>query len=34
MIDLHAAQVQGFFGVPVDELTALPKQVEYFLERS
>jgi ribose-phosphate pyrophosphokinase len=33
MVDLHAAQVQGFFGVPVDELTALPKQVEYFLEK-
>ena len=33
MVDLHAAQVQGFFGVPVDELTALPKQVEYFQDK-
>lgn len=29
-IDLHAGQVQGFFSVPVDELTALPKLVQYF----
>jgi ribose-phosphate pyrophosphokinase len=29
-IDLHAGQVQGFFNVPVDELTALPKLVSYF----
>jgi ribose-phosphate pyrophosphokinase len=29
-VDLHAGQVQGFFSVPVDELTALPKLVEYF----
>ena len=34
MIDLHAGQVQGFFQVPVDELTAMPRQVEYFLERN
>ena len=34
MIDLHAGQVQGFFQVPVDELTAMPRQVEYFLNRN
>ena len=33
MVDLHAGQVQGFFQVPVDELTAMPKLVEYFVER-
>ncbi|NQW19416.1 MAG: ribose-phosphate pyrophosphokinase [Chloroflexi bacterium] len=30
MVDLHAGQVQGFFQVPVDELTAMPRLVEYF----
>ena len=34
MVDLHAGQVQGFFQVPVDELTAMPKLVEYFVERN
>ena len=33
MVDLHAGQVQGFFHVPVDELTAMPGLVNYFLER-
>lgn len=33
MIDLHAGQVQGFFQVPVDELTAMPRLVDYFVER-
>ncbi|MBI4220188.1 MAG: ribose-phosphate pyrophosphokinase [Chloroflexi bacterium] len=32
-VDLHAGQVQGFFSVPVDELTALPKLVKYFQEK-
>jgi ribose-phosphate pyrophosphokinase len=32
-IDLHAGQVQGFFHVPVDELTAMPRLVDYFLKR-
>jgi ribose-phosphate pyrophosphokinase len=32
-VDLHAGQVQGFFDVPVDELTALPKLVTYFKEK-
>ncbi len=29
-VDLHAQQLQGFFDVPVDHLTALPVQVEYL----
>ena len=32
MIDLHAGQVQGFFHVPVDELTAMPRLVDYFVD--
>jgi ribose-phosphate pyrophosphokinase len=34
MIDLHAGQVQGFFAVPVDELTAMPKLVDYFIQHN
>ncbi len=30
LIDLHAAQVQGFFSCPVDELTAMPLIESYF----
>ncbi len=33
-IDLHAGQIQGFFNIPVDELTALPILVDYFSQRS
>ena len=29
-VDLHAGQIQGFFNIPVDELTALPIMGEYF----
>ncbi len=29
-IDLHAGQIQGFFNIPVDELTALPILANYF----
>lgn len=29
-IDLHAGQIQGFFNIPVDELTALPILSDYF----
>ncbi|MBI67714.1 MAG: ribose-phosphate pyrophosphokinase [Chloroflexi bacterium] len=29
-MDLHAGQIQGFFNIPVDELTALPILVHYF----
>lgn len=32
-MDLHAGQVQGFFRVPVDHMTALPMFVDYFKER-
>ena len=33
-IDLHAGQIQGFFSIPVDELTALPLQARYFQEKA
>jgi ribose-phosphate pyrophosphokinase len=32
-VDLHAGQIQGFFNIPVDELTAEPILVEYFRGR-
>lgn len=32
-MDLHAGQVQGFFRVPVDHMTALPMFVDHFRER-
>ena len=32
-IDLHAGQIQGFFSVPVDELTALPILARYIQEK-
>lgn len=32
-IDLHAAQIQGFFDIPVDHLSATPVFLEYFDER-
>jgi len=32
-VDLHAAQIQGFFNIPVDELTALKLFVKYFKEK-
>ncbi len=31
-VDLHAAQIQGFFSIPVDELTALNLLANYFRE--
>jgi len=31
-VDLHAAQIQGFFDVPVDHLYAAPVMIEYFRE--
>jgi len=33
-VDLHAAQIQGFFNIPVDELTALYLLSDYFKEMS
>ena len=32
-IDLHAGQIQGFFNIPVDELTAVPILTRYFQEK-
>jgi len=32
-IDLHAAQLQGFFDIPVDHLTAEPVLTRYFKDR-
>ncbi len=32
-IDLHAGQIQGFFNIPVDELTALPILARYLEEK-
>jgi ribose-phosphate pyrophosphokinase len=32
-LDLHAAQIQGFFDIPVDHLFAAPVLVEYFQKR-
>jgi ribose-phosphate pyrophosphokinase len=33
-IDFHAPQIQGFFTMPVDELTALPPLSQYFQEKA
>jgi len=33
-VDLHAAQIQGFFNIPVDELTALYILSDYFEEKN
>jgi ribose-phosphate pyrophosphokinase len=32
-VDLHAAQIQGFFNIPVDELTALNILADYFKQK-
>ena len=32
-IDLHAGQIQGFFSIPVDELTALPLLSRYIVDK-
>ena len=32
-MDLHAGQIQGFFNIPVDELTALTLLSRYFLDK-
>ena len=29
-VDLHAGQIQGFFNIPLDELTAFPLNADYF----
>jgi len=33
-MDLHAGQVQGFFHIPVDHMTAVPLIADHFLERA
>ena len=33
-VDLHAGQIQGFFNIPVDELTALPILAQYFRDKA
>lgn len=33
-MDLHAGQIQGFFDVPVDHLTAIPLMADYFRKKS
>lgn len=32
-IDLHAGQIQGFFNIPVDEMTAMPILAQYFQDK-
>jgi len=32
-VDLHAPQIQGFFNIPVDELSALNVLANYFIEK-
>lgn len=33
-VDLHAAQIQGFFNIPVDEMQALPLLSNYFKNKN
>lgn len=33
-IDLHAAQIQGFFDIPIDNFPGMPLLASYFLERN
>ncbi len=32
-LDLHAGQIQGFFDMPVDEMSAMPLQARYFARK-
>lgn len=32
-MDLHAAQIQGYFNIPVDHLVGMPTIAKYFLEK-
>ena len=32
-MDLHSGQVQGFFEIPVDHMTAMPMLTQYFLDQ-
>lgn len=33
-LDLHAGQIQGFFSIPVDEMTAMPLLIKYFAQKA
>jgi len=33
-IDMHAPQIQGFFNIPVDEVSAIPLFAKYFAEKN
>lgn len=33
-IDLHASQIQGFFNIPIDDLTAVPMIGQYFRSKN
>lgn len=33
-IDLHATQIQGFFNIPTDDLTAIPMIAQYFRNKN
>jgi len=33
-MDLHAAQIQGFFDIPIDNFRAMPLLVEYFTNKN
>jgi len=33
VFDLHAAQIQGFFDIPIDDLTAVPMIGQYFKKK-
>ena len=33
-LDLHAAQIQGFFNIPIDNFLAMPIFAEYFLNKN
>jgi len=33
-MDLHSGQVQGFFEVPVDHMTAMPNLTQYFMDQA
>src|SRR5829696_119124 len=32
-VDLHAGQIQGFFDIPVDEMSAMSLAAEYFVDK-
>lgn len=34
VFDLHATQIQGFFNIPIDDLTAVPMIGQYFKEKN